>query len=229
MKTTSASAGGSPSISSASALLVAGDVVDRLADGRDLLRILVRDLDPELILELHDQLDEVERVGVEILLKGRFVGDLILFDAELLGQDILDLLGDFLARCCHVTSLSWGAGKRADHTGSDWTDNLVASLPTTSCSTPRAARRIAFAIAVADELPCAITTSPFRPRRYAPPYVSGSSRERSLRAAGRMSRPPSFVVADASISARRPVRMDRIEPSSVFSATLPVNPSVTMT
>ena len=46
--------------------------------------------------------------------------------------------------------------------------------------------------------------------------MSGSSRARSLRAAGRMSRPPSFVVADASISARRPSRIDRIEPSSVF-------------
>src|SRR5947209_18450270 len=105
MKTTSASAGGSPSISSASALLVAGDVVDRLADGRDLLRVLVRDLDPELVLELHDQLDEVERVGVEILLEGRLLVDLALVDAQLLDQDLLDSLEDFLARSCHVTSL----------------------------------------------------------------------------------------------------------------------------
>jgi hypothetical protein len=45
------------------------DVVDGLTDGLDLLRVLVRDLDPELILELHDQLDEVEGVGVEILLR----------------------------------------------------------------------------------------------------------------------------------------------------------------
>ena len=41
------------------------DVVDGLADGLDLLRVLVRDLDPELVLELHDQFDEVEGVGVE--------------------------------------------------------------------------------------------------------------------------------------------------------------------
>ena len=38
------------------------DVVDGLSDCRDLLSVLVRDLDPELVLELHDQLDEVERV-----------------------------------------------------------------------------------------------------------------------------------------------------------------------
>src|SRR5947209_3228148 len=106
MNTVSASAGGRPSIRWMSSLLVAGDVVDRLADSRDLLRILVRDLDPELILELHDQLDEVERVGVEIFLERRIVVDLGLVDTELLGQDFLDLFGDFLARRCHVTS-SW--------------------------------------------------------------------------------------------------------------------------
>src|SRR4029077_1476245 len=63
VKTAAARSGGSASISSLSrvVLLVRGDVVDCLADGRDLLRILVGDLDPELILELHDQLDEVER------------------------------------------------------------------------------------------------------------------------------------------------------------------------
>ena len=51
------------------ALLVRRDVVDGLADGLDLLGVLVGDLDSELVLELHDQLDEVERVGVEILLE----------------------------------------------------------------------------------------------------------------------------------------------------------------
>src|SRR5919202_4402169 len=41
-------------------LLMRGDVVDRLADGLDLLGVLVRDLDAELVLQLHDQLHEVE-------------------------------------------------------------------------------------------------------------------------------------------------------------------------
>src|SRR5215212_7151861 len=85
-------------------LLVGGDVVDRLADGLNLLGVLVGDLDPELILELHDQLDEIERVGVEVLLEGGLLRDLALVDAELLGQNFLYSLENFLARRCHVTS-----------------------------------------------------------------------------------------------------------------------------
>src|SRR6202162_4850948 len=111
-----ARSGGSASISGAGAwgrpsLLVRRDVIDSLADGRDLLGVLVRDLDPELILELHDQLDEVERVRVEILLERRLLGDVCLFDPELLGQYFLDSLEDFLARRCHVTSFVSGPGK----------------------------------------------------------------------------------------------------------------------
>src|SRR5438270_12356430 len=99
----SASASGRPP--GARLLLVRRDVVDGLADGLDLLRVLVRDLDPELVLELHDQLDEVEGVGIEVFLEGSLLRDVRLFDAELLGEDLLDPLVDFLARRCHVTSL----------------------------------------------------------------------------------------------------------------------------
>ena len=69
------------------ALLVREDVVDSLPDGRDLLSVLVRDLDPELVLELHDQLDQVERIGVEVFLERRLVSDLVLVDAELLDEN----------------------------------------------------------------------------------------------------------------------------------------------
>src|SRR3954465_2409213 len=93
------------------ALLVGRDVVDGLADGLNLLGVLVGDLDPELVLELHDQLDEIQRVGVEVLLEGRLLRDLALVDTELLGQDFLYSLEDFLARRCHVTSRG-GRGRR---------------------------------------------------------------------------------------------------------------------
>src|SRR5829696_6491122 len=99
--------------SGVSALLVRRDVVDGLADRLDLLGILVRDLDPELILELHDQLDEIERVRVEVFLERRLLGDLALLDPELIGQDLLDPFEDFLARSCHITPLVDGLAESA--------------------------------------------------------------------------------------------------------------------
>ena len=68
------------------------DVVDRLVDGGDLLGVLVRDLDLEFLFESHDQLDRVERVGSQIVDERGIVRDLLLLDAQLLGNDGLDLL-----------------------------------------------------------------------------------------------------------------------------------------
>src|SRR5262245_41499397 len=92
MNTCASRSAGSASISetrsaeAAGSLLVLGDVVDGLPDGHELLGILVRDLDPELVLELHDQLDEVERVRVEVVLKRRSLRHVALLHAELLHQ-----------------------------------------------------------------------------------------------------------------------------------------------
>jgi hypothetical protein len=88
------------------ALLVRRDVVDGLSDGRDLLRVLVRDLDPELVLQLHDQLDEIEGIRVQVLLERGLLVDLGVVDAELLAQDFLDPLEDFFTRRCQI-DLSW--------------------------------------------------------------------------------------------------------------------------
>src|SRR6188508_996763 len=108
VKTWSRRSGGRVSIRRASAppfpagtSLMLDDVVDRLPDRRQLLRVLVRDLDAELILELHDQLDQVERVGVEVFLERRLVRDLALVDAELLVERRLDALEDLIAGKCH--------------------------------------------------------------------------------------------------------------------------------
>src|ERR671934_824982 len=120
-----------------------------------------------------------------------------------------------------------GAVERPD--SNTVTCSRCSSRPTTSCSTPRAASRTAFAIARGDELPCAITARPRRPSRYAPPYVSGSRRVRSRRAAGRISRPPSFPRGVAVISSRKAASRFAIVPSSSFRTTLPVKPSVTTT
>ena len=77
-------------------LAVGLDVVDGLLDGGDLLRFLVGDLGLELLLERHHQLDGVERVGAEVVDERRFVLDLGLVDAQLLGNDLLDPLFDVL-------------------------------------------------------------------------------------------------------------------------------------
>ena len=48
------------------------DEIDGLADGRDLLGLLVGDLHPEVVLERHQQLDDPQRVR---LLARRFAPD----------------------------------------------------------------------------------------------------------------------------------------------------------
>src|SRR5258708_18773112 len=52
--------------------------------------ILVRDVDVELLFELHDELDDVEAVGAKILDEAGFVRELLTLDAELLFDDVLD-------------------------------------------------------------------------------------------------------------------------------------------
>src|SRR5512145_2153175 len=79
---------------SASRLRVRPDVLDDLLDGRQLLGVLVRDLERELLLERHDQLDDVERVRAEVVHEMSLGLDLRLVDPELLHDDVLDLFLD---------------------------------------------------------------------------------------------------------------------------------------
>src|SRR6185369_12089856 len=73
--------------------LVLVDIVDRVADRRDLLRGIVRNLDPELLLEGHHQLDDVEAVGAEIVDEAGVLGDLVGLDAEMFDDDLLHPTG----------------------------------------------------------------------------------------------------------------------------------------
>jgi cobalamin biosynthesis protein CobT len=73
------------------------DIVDGVLDGADLLRILVRDLRPELLFEAHDELHEIERVGIQVIDERCLRLDLILVGAELLDDDLLEAL----VRCGH--------------------------------------------------------------------------------------------------------------------------------
>src|ERR1051326_7411354 len=75
-------------------LRVVLDVLDGVADGDDLLGVLVGDLDVEVLLERHDQLDRVERVRAQVFDELRGRRHVVLFDAELLDDDLLHLLLD---------------------------------------------------------------------------------------------------------------------------------------
>src|ERR671911_1055167 len=65
------------------------DVVDGVLHGPDLLGVLVGDLGPELLFEAHDELDEVQRIGVEVVDEGGLGRDLSLVHTELLDDDLL--------------------------------------------------------------------------------------------------------------------------------------------
>ncbi len=68
------------------------DVFVYVADGLELLSVLVRHFDVELLLEGHDEFDEIERISAEILDERRLWRDLLGVHAELLDDDVLDLL-----------------------------------------------------------------------------------------------------------------------------------------
>src|SRR5215469_3033557 len=73
--------------------LVLVDIVDRVANRRDLLRGVVRDLDPEFLFEGHDKLDNVEAVSAEIVNEARVFGHLVRLDAEMFDDDLLHPIG----------------------------------------------------------------------------------------------------------------------------------------
>src|SRR5436309_9512064 len=63
------------------------DVLDGVLDLADLLRLVIGNLDAELFLESHDQLDGIQRVRAEVLNERSLRGDLLRVDAELLDDD----------------------------------------------------------------------------------------------------------------------------------------------
>src|SRR5262245_56951224 len=73
-------------------LRVALDVLDGLLHARDLLGILVRNLDSELLFEGHYELDGIERVSAKIVDERRIRRHLFFIDSQLLHDDLLDLI-----------------------------------------------------------------------------------------------------------------------------------------
>src|SRR5688572_18508678 len=73
--------------------LVLFDVLVGVANRVDLLGRVVGNLDAELFLEGHHQLDNVEAVGAEIVDEARVGSDLVFLDAQVLDYDLLHAVG----------------------------------------------------------------------------------------------------------------------------------------
>src|ERR1700682_2248762 len=68
------------------------DVVDCLLHGGDFLGVLVRNLGFELLFQRHDEVARIQRIRSEVVDERRFVLDLSLVHAQLLGDDLPDPL-----------------------------------------------------------------------------------------------------------------------------------------
>src|SRR6266508_1028651 len=67
--------------------LVRRDELDDVVHRLDLLGFLVGDLDPELLLHLHHEFDDVEGIGPQVVDERRRIGDLVHVLFELLRHD----------------------------------------------------------------------------------------------------------------------------------------------
>ena len=76
-------------------LLVSLYVCDSVANGSDLLGVLVGDLDIECLLELHDQLNGVQRICAQMSGETCFGNYLRLLNAQLVNDDLDNFLLNF--------------------------------------------------------------------------------------------------------------------------------------
>ena len=75
-------------------LLLSVDVVYGVADGSDPFRVFVGYFQFEVLFELHDQLDRVQRVGAQILDEAGVGTDIRIADSKLVHNDRFHLLLD---------------------------------------------------------------------------------------------------------------------------------------
>src|SRR5262245_31311204 len=68
------------------------DVFDSVLHGGDFFRVLVRDFELESLFKGHHQLDDVQRIGAQIVHERRVAVHLALIHAKLFHNNLLDLL-----------------------------------------------------------------------------------------------------------------------------------------
>src|SRR5438477_2477920 len=83
-------------------LRVGLDVLDRFLHAGNLLGILIGNLDPELLLEGHHELDGVEGIGAEIVDKRCIRRDFLFIHSELLDDDAFHFVGNRHSILLHV-------------------------------------------------------------------------------------------------------------------------------
>src|SRR5918999_4849578 len=96
-RSSGSSASSSASVSALDLRGMGGDEVRGLADREDLGCLLVGDPDAVVVLELDDQLDQVERVGLQVLLEARLLTDAVRPHAQFGGQVLPDAFEDLLS------------------------------------------------------------------------------------------------------------------------------------
>src|SRR3546814_7881466 len=69
--------------------LVGFNIIDRVLNGPDLFRCVVRNFHAEFFFESHDQLDNVEAVSAQIVDEARLFVHLFGFDAQMFKDDFL--------------------------------------------------------------------------------------------------------------------------------------------
>src|SRR6266516_7748470 len=94
------------------------DVFDDVADRLQFLRVFVWHFYPKLFFKGHHELDDIERVCTQSLNERLLRCDLFRVHAELLDDDILDLLFDRFVRhkiCSVCVSRAWKSLQQSEH------------------------------------------------------------------------------------------------------------------
>src|SRR5660398_30040 len=192
---------------------VFGDELNCITHGGNLLCLFIRYLDIKLIFQLHDQFNQIQAVRIQIFLKGCPLDNLRFFNSQLLHHNVPYLAQNLIV--AHLHSFLFTRALESEYdivatAGSNVTyvsvtypfstytpDPLMRAIssstrPTTFCLAAAAANSNAFLMARHVELPWHITINPRTPRRYVPPYSSGSKESRRLTKAGFNRNPPTL-------------------------------------
>ena len=213
--------------------------VDRLADGLDALGLILGHADAVAVLELHDQFDEVERVGFEVLLEPARLLDRGCVDTKLL-REVRSGSAPTPLRASGPSGrgATLSAGTDAESgSGAPCRTGYAGGLQRSA----GASRDLLLHARARQARSRSRSRAGWRSRGKRSPGHAGRAGRRRRRTPGRgaraarragdlISRPPSFG-RGARRGSRRGSRRPRygVVPSISFSATLPVKPSVTTT